>query len=316
MVDLNDIAVFEKVAAFGSFTLAARTLGIPKSSISRAIARLEGELGVRLFERGTRSVQLTAVGESLRLRCESGLAQISEAVESAAGLAGTPRGKLRVSAGIGFGFNILGAQLPGFLARYPEVSVSVNLTSRTEDLVADGVDVAIRMGPLTNSTLIATRLGTMGRYLCAAPAYIERRGRPKSPEEVVEHETIEMPGANGRPRVWSFTRNGESHAVEIEPRISSNEALLIIRLIHAGCGIGIISGYMCTEGLESNQLEILLPEWSAPPVDVSLVFPSRREMSSTVRAFIDYMREMNGPEVFWKREPVVSDRDAAHLASD
>ena len=105
MVDLNDIAVFEKVAAFGSFTLAARTLGLPKSSISRAIARLEGELGVRLFERGTRSVQLTAVGESLRVRCESGLALISEAVESAAGLAGAPRGKLRVSAGIGFGLN-------------------------------------------------------------------------------------------------------------------------------------------------------------------------------------------------------------------
>jgi LysR family transcriptional regulator for bpeEF and oprC len=146
----------------------------------------------------------------------------------------------------------------------------------------------------------------MGRYLCAAPAYIARRGLPMSLQDLSDHDTIEMPSPNGRPRTWSFERNGESQSVEVKPKISSNEALLIVRLIREGSGIGIISGYMCAEAIESGQLELLLPEWSAPPVDVSLVFPSRLKMPTTVRAFVDYMRETNGSTVFWKREPSVS----------
>lgn len=305
-MDLNDVAVFEKVAAFRSFTHAARTLGLPKSSISRAIARLESALDVRLFERGTRSVLLTAAGEVLRSRCKDGLTQIKEALESASGLASTPRGALRVSAGMGFGLNILGVQLPGFLQRFPQVSVSVNLTSQQIDLVSEGVDVAIRMGPLQDSALAATRLGQMSRYLCVAPAYIARRGCPRSLKELNGHDTIEMPSPTGRPRTWSFTRNGATESVDVQPKISSNEALLVVRLIHEGCGIGIISGYLCAEAIESGKLEMLLPEWTAPPVDVSLVFPSRLKMPPTVRAFVNYMREMNGANVFWKREPLLS----------
>lgn len=281
MVDLNDLAVFQKVAAFRSFSAAARMLGLPKSSVSRAITRLEADLGNRLFQRSTRTVQLTLIGQALADRCAGGLAEIDEAISFAASMTETPRGLLRISAGIGFGINVLGAQLPDFLARYPDVQVSIDLTSRDADLVADEVDVAIRMGPLIDSALVATRLGSMKRYLCAASSYLARRGVPTSVRDLASHATIEMPGRDGRPRVWSFSRDGETQRIETQPRVSINEALLIARLVREGVGIGIISGYLCAPALESGELVVLLPEWIPPPVEVSLVFPSRREISKT-----------------------------------
>ena len=303
MVDLNDLAVFQKVAAFHSFSAAARMLGLPKSSVSRAIARLEADLGNRLFQRSTRTVQLTLIGQALADRCAGGLAEIDEAISFVASMTGTPRGLLRISAGIGFGINVLGPQLPDFLARYPEIQISVDLTSRDADLFADEVDVAIRMGPLADSTLVATRLGSMKRYLCAAPGYVARHGHPSSVRDLAGHATIEMPGRDGRRRVWSFTRDGETERIDIQPRVSINEALLIARLVQDGAGIGIISGYVCAPALEAGELVVLLPEWTPPPVEVSLVFPSRREMSQTIRAFVDYMRESNRPDAFWTKDP-------------
>jgi LysR family transcriptional regulator, regulator for bpeEF and oprC len=304
-IDLNDLRIFRTVAALGGFSAAAATLGLPKSSVSRAISRLERNLAIRLFQRTTRDVSLTAAGQALHERCDALLAGLDEALAFTASLADTPRGKLSISAGIGFGINVLGRHLPGFLERYPEVSVAVDLTSRNAELVSEQVDVAIRMGSLPESGLIATRLGTLTQYLCASRAYLDRNGRPESPADLVTHHLIGMPGPRGQARPWRLVRSGEPARVVPTLRIEVNDALTICALIGQGAGIGVLSAYLCGPAILAGKLERVLPEWSLPPLPVSLVFPSRREMSPVVRAFVDYMRAMNEPATDWLCDPLV-----------
>ncbi|MBA2933146.1 LysR family transcriptional regulator [Sphingomonas sp. CGMCC 1.13654] len=299
MLDLNSLQIFDKVASLKSFTAAARALGLPKSNVSRAIARLEDALGTRLFQRTTRDVVLTLTGQALLERSADIIASLSEALNYVGSLSGQPRGTLKISAGMGFGVNVLAEQLPDFLLRYPEIDISLDLESRAADLIADSVDVAVRLGPLPDSGLVAVKLGEMRRYLCAAPAYLERSGWPASIEDVARHDTIDMPAQDGRARAWSFSRGTETIRLETKPRISVNEALTIHRLVSNAAGLGLLSGYICGPLIEAQRLIHLFPDWSPPAVEVSLVFPSRRELSPTVRAFVDYMKEVNRPGYLW-----------------
>src|SRR5262245_29042651 len=162
-IDLNHLKVFERVAALGGFSAAARALGLPKSNVSRAIGLLEASLGTRLFQRTTRSVLLTAAGEALRDRCATLLEGLDEALEYVSSLSGAPRGHIKISAGIGFGVNVLSELLPVFLERFPEIRVTLDLSTRVTDMVAEGVDCAIRFGPLPDPTLVSTQLGTLRR---------------------------------------------------------------------------------------------------------------------------------------------------------
>jgi LysR family transcriptional regulator for bpeEF and oprC len=192
--------------------------------------------------------------------------------------------------------------LPEFLRRYPEIAVSLDLDSRPADLVAESVDIAVRLGPLPSSGLVVVRLGEMRRYICASPAYIKRRGMPKLIEDVNRHDTIEMPGPDGRVRSWILSRENETVKLEVPPRITVNEALTIHRLVLNGSGIGILSGYICAPDVAAERLVWLFPEWVPPPVEVSLVFPSRRELAPAVRAFAEYMKEVSQPGVLWLRD--------------
>jgi DNA-binding transcriptional LysR family regulator len=306
MLDLNSLRMFEKVASLKSFTAAARALGLPKSNVSRAIARLEEELGTRLFQRTTRDVTLTLTGQALLERSTGIITDLSEALSYVRGLAGHPRGLLKISAGMGFGVNVLAELLPEFLRLYPDIDIALDLESRSADLVAEAVDVAVRMGPLSDSGLVAVKLGEMRRYLCAAPAYLERRGAPRSIDEVVTHDTVDMPGPNGRPRPWIFSRGSETVRIEPTARISVNEALTIHRLVSNGAGVGILSGYICGPQIVAGRLVHLFPNWSPPAVEVSLVFPSRRELSPVVRAFVDFMKQVSGPGILWMNDPLVA----------
>lgn len=200
MLDLNDLRVFERVGSLRSFAGAARALSLPRSSVSRSIARLESALGTRLIHRTTREVELTPAGESLMGRCVDALGALGEALDYVGSLATEAHGELRVSAGIGFGINVLAEQLPAFLQRYPRVDILLDLTSRPAELVSERVDIAIRLGPLADSSMVAVRLGELKRALCASPAYLERRGEPRTLEDLSNHDAIEMPGADGRAR--------------------------------------------------------------------------------------------------------------------
>lgn len=305
MIDLNDVRVFEQVATLAGFSEAARTLGLPRSSVSRSVARLEEALGIRLLQRTTRDVQVTEAGRALLDRAGGPLSKLAEATSFTASLAAAPRGRLAISAGLGFGVNVLGRQLPAFLDRYPDVDVVVELASRDVDLVGDRIDVAIRMGPLSDSGMVATRLGVMSRYVCASPSYLRRRGRPAEPQDLHSHTIVDMP--SGRARPWTFTRGEEAVHFEPAPRVAVNDALTIHRLLCEGGGIGVSSAYLCGPDILAGNLERLLPDWSLLPLEVSMLFPSNREMSPSVRAFVDFMKERNTGVDGWQLDRLASE---------
>jgi LysR family transcriptional regulator, regulator for bpeEF and oprC len=300
VADLDDLRVFERVGALGSFAAAAKALGQPRSNVSRSVARLEAALATRLVHRTTREVTLTPAGESLIARCAAALGELSDALSHVGSLSNEVSGRLMLSAGIGFGINVLAEQLPGFLRNFPNVRLQLDLTSRTADLVADRVDVAIRLGRLPDSSMVAVLLGEMRRVLCAAPSYLDRRGEPAAPDDLANHDAIEMPAADGRARTWVFVKGGRTTEITVEPRVAVNDALTIHRLVRNGAGIGIVSRYLCAADIDAGRLIHLLPEWHAPSIPVNMVFPSRRELSPVVRAFVDYMKQANPPGLQWQ----------------
>lgn len=304
VLDLNDLRVFEKVGSLRSFSGAARALSLPRSSVSRCVARLERALGTRLIHRTTREVELTPTGESLISRCTRALGELDQALDYVGSFATEARGELRVSVGIGFGINVVAHQLPEFLRRYPDVDVVLDLTSRVAELVSERVDVAIRLGTSPDSSMIAVRLGEMKRLLCASPAYLQRRGAPRRLEDLKAHDVIEMPAPDGRARTWSFVRDGKTSDVNLETRASVNDALTINRLVLNGAGLGVISCYLCAPEIKAGRLVHLLPEWTSPAVDVNMIFPSRRELAPAVRAFVDFIKEANAPGLHWRNNEV------------
>ena len=249
---------------------------------------------------------MTQAGQSLLERSGPLLDGLEDALAVTSGIAGTPKGTLTISAGIGIGINVLGAQLPAFLVRYPDVRVSIDLTSRVSELVAERVDVAIRMGPLSDSSMVATRLGTLTQYLCATPAYLDQAGRPGTPSDLARHQLIDLPSASGRARPWRLTSGDEEAAVEPDARIEVNDALTIRALVNQDVGIAIVSAYLCGPDILTGGLERVLPDWSLPPLPVHLVFPSRREIAPVVRAFVDYMREANESATGWLADPLAA----------
>jgi LysR family transcriptional regulator for bpeEF and oprC len=304
MMDLNCLRVFEKVASLKSFSGAARALGMPRSNVSRLITKLETELGTRLFQRNTRDVVLTPTGSALLERFAAIMASVGDAIDYVTGLNAEPQGLLKISAGIGFGINVLAEQLPEFLLRYPKIDIALDLETRQADLVAEAFDVAVRLGPMRDSGLVTIKLGTIRRYICAAPSYLARRGTPKSIEAIAQHDSIDMPGPDGRVRPWSFSRGKEERKLGAKPRVCVNEVLTIHRLVINGAGIGLLSGYICAPEIEAGRLVRLFPEWRPSPVDVCIVFSSRRELAPAVRAFADYMKEVSRPGSLWLDDPL------------
>ena len=302
MIDLNDLRVFERVAGLRSFSRAAQALALPKSTVSRSVARLEQALGVRLLQRTTRDVVSTQAGRALQERSATLLRGVDETIDLVGSFAGEPKGLLCISAGIGFGINVLSELLPEFTRRFPKVDISLDLTSRETELVHDQVDVAIRMGPIGDTSSITTRLGRLPRYICASPAYLERRGWPQTPADLADHDCLEMPGRDGRIRTWTLVRGEERVKVALTPRVTVNEALTLHKLACDGAGVSIISAYLCGPDVQAGRLVRLLPEWSVSAVEVSIVYPSRRELSPAVRAFVDYLREANRTETGWQAD--------------
>lgn len=304
MLDLNDLRLFERVAALRSFSAASRELDVPRSSVSRSVQRLEAELGVRLLQRTTREVTLTEAGVELFQQCSELLGRLDQTLDYVGGLSDSPRGTLRISAGIGFGVNVLSELLPEFTQTYPDVDVVLDLSSTAADLIGDRIDVAIRMGPMPDAQIIARRLGVLHRYCCASPAYLERRGKPRTIEDLRDHDLIDLPVRDGRKATWVFTRNGETREHRQTARIIVNCALTIHKMLLNHGGIGLSSGYLCAPEFEAGRLVRLFPEWTIPPVLVHAVFPSQRQLAPAVRAFVDFMIEQSREGHRWQDDPI------------
>jgi DNA-binding transcriptional LysR family regulator len=305
-VDFNEILVFTRVVQAGSFIAASKALGIPKSTVSRKVAELEERLDTRLLQRTSRKLSLTDAG---RIFYDYG-ARIASDIETAeravTSLKETTRGLLRVTAGPSATY--LSPIVREYLKRYPEVRVELFTTARSVDLVEDRFDLGIRAGRLPDSTLIAKSLGHVAWFLVATPGYFKRRGRPRSPDDLVKHDVLHF--GSGSDRVTIHLRRGEEHAdVELKPRLVTTEIDLLHTAAAGGIGLALMPAYQCIEDLRAHRLEHVLREWEAPPTPVHVVYPSTRHVSPAVKSFVDLLQAKMKPPP-WELGPMPWPPDA------
>ncbi|CAA7623234.1 LysR family transcriptional regulator [Magnetospirillum sp. SS-4] len=296
----DGLQAFVRVAESGSFSEAARRLGLSKSMVSRQVSALEADLGVRLLHRTTRSLSPTEAGRAYLERCQRILADLDEANLLVSRLQAVPRGSLRVTAPLSFGTGHLAAALPDFLERYPEIELDMNMTDRYVDLVDEGWDVAVRIGRLADSSLIARRLAPIRRVVCAAPAYLERHGVPRTPTELSGHDCLSHSAVN--PWEWRFaTPDGPLPPVEIRGRFHADNGDVLRVMALAGQGLTFLPTFFVGDDIRAGRLVPVLEEFV--PLDVALhaVYPHNRHLSPKVRAFVNHLAETFGPEPYWDR---------------
>ncbi len=286
--DLNDMAIFARIVEAGTLTAAAARLGLPKSNISRRLARLEDALNVRLLERTTRSLRLTEIGEIYFRHCQRLLEEADHAEESIATLAEAPRGLLRVSTSITIGQHLLAPLLAAFMVAFPEVRLQLQLTTRRVDLVHEGFDLAIRAGELEDSSLVGRRLCQSTLSWFASPAYLKAYGKPGHPGELTGHDCLLLAEADGVRNVHLIGLNGQER-FKIEPHAIVNDFSTLRTLAIAGAGIALIPDYMIGPAVGEQQLTRIMPNWSSPPIDIHALFPSHRGATPKVRAFLDFL---------------------------
>ncbi len=292
-MDLNAIAIFAKVIDAGSFVGASRALGIPKSTVSRKVSELEEELGARLLQRTTRTLHLTDAGEAFHRHAVRVLAEVEEAERAVTFLQDVPRGVLRVTTPLSFGF--FGPIIGCFLTLHPEVRAEIICTDRLVDLVQEGFDVAIRTGTLADSSLIARSLGTLKSYVVATPDFFEAHGVPESPEDLARFDAVVF-GVGMSNATWRLFADGQTTYVEVKPRLIVNDPELLIASVLEGVGIGLVPAHLCVDHLRSGRLRRVLADYCSPSIPVSAVYPSTRHISPKVKAFLDHLSEgMNPP---------------------
>ena len=296
MQDLNDLYYFAAVVDHGGFAAAERALGIPKSRLSRRISALEGELGVRLLQRATRCFAVTDVGTSVHRHAQSMLAEAQAAREAVDRLSAEPRGVVRVSVPVGLAQQQIPQLLPEFLARYPKVRVQLHVSNRRVDLINEGFDVAVRVRNKLDDdgSLIMRSFGQIQELLVASPAYLDRAGRPKTPDELADHVTLSMSEDEARQR-WELQRDGETRRIDLKPRVAGFDFPMLMALAKQGVGITMLPETLCADAVRAGELEVVLPQWRLPQGIAHVVFASRRGMLPAVRVFIDFLAEKVPP---------------------
>ena len=289
MLDLSDLRAFARIADLGSVSGAACALRMPKSSVSRSLARLEESIGAVLMERSTRRLRLTDAGLLMQRHARRILDDVGEAENAIGGLVGTPRGDLRISAPFTFAAGPLAPMLPGFTARYPEVRVILTVDNRNIDLLNEAIDVVIRIGPLADSELIARRLATFDLWTCASPAYLAGRATPLIPADLVGHVII---AHSDKERLWRFSSEPKS-VIEssFKPVAVIPEPAVLRTMLIGGGGIGRLPDFHAVDAIADGSLVRLLPDWSSGSVEAHALYPSHRSLSAKVRVFIDAMIE-------------------------
>lgn len=296
---LAAIETFVKVSETQSFSEAARRLRSSKSVVSRQVAALEGELGARLFHRTTRSLTLTEAGRSYFERASRILAELEEANRSVTQLQSAPRGQLRVNAPMSFGLLHLAPAVPDFLERYSEVEVDMTLNDRFVDLVDEGFDVAVRIGHLEDSSLVARKLAPIRRAVCASPAYLKARGTPVQPNDLKTHDCLCYSNV-ALSHEWRFvTENGRPWPVEVRGRLSANNGDVLKAAALRGLGLAILPTFIVGSDLQAGTLVTVLDKFVAQDMTLNAVYPHSRHLSPKVRAFVDFLAERFGPRPYW-----------------
>ncbi len=307
MRNLNELQFFVHVSQTQSFTQAARHLGVPKSTVSRALRRLEGRLGVRLVERTTRSVALTEAGELYLDHCQRVMEEAEQADLAVGALLAKPRGRLRVGAPIAFARSILGPMLGEFLAMYPELRLHLELLNGDTSPRESSLDLVIRPGPLENSGLLVKPLLRIRLGAYASPLYLKNRQMPDSPIELRQQSCITTScgifGALGDSAVWRLRRGAELKEVRVESRVSVPDPTMNHQLAVAGAGVALIAQVVARVDVEQGRLVRILPDWEPEPVELHALYPSRLNSSPKVRAFLQFLRERCARELLHGDSP-------------
>ena len=290
MRDLNEVYVFAMVVDQKGFSAAARTLKLPKSSISRYVGRLERRLGTRLLERSTRSIRLTDAGHAFYARCKVTLAELDAAEAELAGQATAPSGIIRISCPTGISQNVLARGIPAFLKKYPAVRVHVRITSEPLSLVDDRVDIAIRARVhLKDENATMRKLFTSWHIFVASPAFIEAHVLPKDPTAAVRLPMLSFQENADRPRWRLLGPNKDVRHVSYDPILWSSDLSIIFEAAVAGIGIALVPAELAGPYMQDERLKQILPEWRSEDVTIHLVFRAGHGLRPAVRAFVDHL---------------------------
>ena len=293
MQDLNDMLYFAEVVDRGSFAEAGRSLGLPKSKLSRRVAQLENRLGVRLLQRTTRKLSLTDAGERFHRHCVAVREEAEAAAEAVAQVRGEPHGTIRVTCPVTLAQATIGHLIPEFLERHPQVRIDMQVSNRVVDLVQEGIDVALRVRPTLDDSgsLIVKNLGNSQGLLVASPAQLERQGRPHSVDDLQRLATVAMSAADGRATWRLLGPGGREHDFQHRPCYTADDLLTLKYAVLQGTGMCVLPDYMCGRELQQGLLEQVLPGWAPRTGVMHAVFPSRRGLVPAVRRFLDFLGE-------------------------
>jgi DNA-binding transcriptional LysR family regulator len=296
---LNGMNIFVEVARRGGFTPAARHLGLSRAQVSKAVSALERHLGARLLNRTTRQVSLTATGRVYLERCEVILEEIVELEDIAASHSAEPAGRLRLSAPTSFGILHLRRAITAYLEKYPAVQISLSLTDRFVDVVAEGFDLAIRIAELEDSSLVARRIAPSRLVFCAAPDYLEKHGEPQVPQDLAIHHCL-VYSNELKPDLWRLRGPAGVESVRVNGPVCADNGDVLRSAALSGLGIALLPTFIVGADLRDGSLRQLLADYCPPPISINAVFPSRRFLSARVRSFVDFLAAYYGDTPDWE----------------
>ncbi len=301
MADLNLMAVFARVVEAGSFSEAARRAGTSRSAISKAVAKLEKSLGAHLLNRTTRYLSLTEIGAAVAEHCARILEEATVAEKLVGSLSNEARGVLRVSASVAFGTLHVAPALAEFLPRHPELKIDLSITDRWVNLAEEGFDVAIHVSGDPPPNLVARPLAPVRRQLCATPDYFRRRGTPRTPADLVQHNCLDYT-RSGEPGRWRFTGPEGEISVPINGPLHVDDDEALSQAVLGGLGVGLLPTFIVGKALQNGELQAVLSEYIPVERHVYAMYLPTRHLPNKVRVFIDFMLSHIGAEPYWDRE--------------
>ncbi|WDY56082.1 LysR family transcriptional regulator [Pseudomonas sp. PSKL.D1] len=284
----EDMSIFSQVIESGSFTAAADRLGMSKQSVSRRLMQLEARLGVRLLNRSTRRLDATPLGQQYYQSALRLLGEMQQVEHDISGQAQALRGTLRLSAPLSFAMAHLGCLLTEFLQLHPQVDVEVDLSDRAVDLIGEGYDLALRIGALEDSSLIARRIASVERVYCASPGYLEARGVPNRPDALANHDCL--PYGHSRQVQWQFNQAGKVQSIAVTGRMRANNGELLRDAAIAGMGVTYLPTFIVGQALADGRLMSVLEGWTPPALQLSAVYPQHRQVARPVQGFVDFLK--------------------------
>jgi DNA-binding transcriptional LysR family regulator len=299
MADLDNILIFVKVAQFESISRAARSLGMPISTVSRRLSVLESQLGVSLLRRTTRRVTLTAQGREYFSQCQEPLLLLQEAERVLTQAQKKPEGLLRISVPVILGQESFLDFISGFLKDYARIRIDLFITNLFLDLIAENIDVAIRFGELQDSSVVATRIGKSIRYVVAAPEYLKGRKPPAEPADLKLHDCV-MLNAKNHETDWDLVNGRRKVRIQVSGPISSRDFNSVNGFVHRGHGVGLLPSTYCDQALASGKLIRLLPNWASPQIPVFAIYSSRKFLPLRLSVFLEALAAWKSP--LWLRD--------------